>query len=62
MMMRITQTMRRLRADRRGVSFLEIVSTFFILGGLVMVTNALSDQPLRPFYSSAVASFSHSVR
>ncbi len=61
-MMHITKTLRRLRADRLGVSFLEIVSTFFILGGLVMVTNALSDQPLRPLYSNAVASFAHSAR
>ncbi len=54
-MARIARTLVLLRQDRRGVSFLELVSTAALLGGIMMVAGTTFERELRVLIGSVRA-------
>lgn len=55
-MARIARTLVLLRQDSRGMSFLELVSTAAVLGGIIMVAGTTFERELQTIYSGVRAS------
>ncbi|MCX7384500.1 MAG: hypothetical protein NT133_24485 [Alphaproteobacteria bacterium] len=55
-MAHVTRTLAALRHDRRGISFLELVSTAAVLGGIMLVAGSTFERELQTIYSSVRAS------